>query len=100
MLDIRLLREKSDFVRERLASLGGDLSSQVDAILAQDTERRRAETELQKNNAERNRLSKQIGQLRANKPPSAEFEAQVRQIGEQIAALNAHVANAAERQKQ
>ncbi len=100
MLDIRLLREKSDFVRERLASLGGDLSSQVDAILAQDTERRRAETELQKNNAERNRLSKEIGQLRAKKLPSAELEAQVRQIGEQIAALNAQVAEADERQKQ
>src|SRR5260370_17850833 len=100
MLDIRLLREKSDFVRERLATLGGDLSSQVDAILAQDTERRRAETELQKHNAERNRLSKEIGQLRAKKLLSAELEAQVRQIGEQIAALNAQVAEADERQKQ
>ena len=38
MLDIRLLREKPDFVRERLATRGGDLSSQVDAILAQDAE--------------------------------------------------------------
>jgi seryl-tRNA synthetase len=101
MLDIRLLREKSDFVRERLATLaGGDLSSQVDAILAQDAGRRRAETELQKHNAERNRLSKEIGQLRAKKLPSAELEAQVRQIGEQIAALNAQVAEADERQKQ
>jgi seryl-tRNA synthetase len=99
MLDIRLLREKSDFVRERLATLGGDLSPQVDAILAQDTERRRAETELQKHNAERNRLSKEIGQLRAKKLPSAELEAQVRRIGEQITALNAQVAEADERQK-
>jgi seryl-tRNA synthetase len=100
MLDIRLLREKSDFFRERLATLGGDLSSQVDAILAQDTERRRAETELQKHNAERNRLSKEIGQLRAKKLPSAGLEAQVRQIGEQIAALNSQVAEADEGQKQ
>src|ERR1700736_4240446 len=100
MLDIRLLREKSDFVRERLATLGGDLSSRVDATLAQDAERRRAETELQKHNAERNRLSKEIGQLRAKKLPSAELETQVRQIGEQIAALNAQVAEADERQKQ
>src|SRR3984893_11253930 len=99
MLDIRLLREKPDFVRERLATLGGDLSSQIDAILAQDAERRRAETELQKHSAERNRLSKEIGQLRAKKLPSAELEAQVRQIGEQITALNAQVAEADERQK-
>ena len=100
MLDIRLLREKPDFVRERLGTLGGDLSSQVDAVLAQDAERRKAETELQKYNAERNRLSKEIGQLRAKKVPSAELEAQVRQIGEQITALNAQVAQADERQKQ
>src|ERR1700739_1968829 len=99
MLDIRLLREKPDFVRERLATRGGDLSSQVDAILAQDTERRRLETELQKRNAERNRLSKEIGQLRAKKLPSAELETQVRQIGEQVTSLNAQVAQADERQK-
>src|ERR1700739_207743 len=100
MLDIRLLREKPDFVRERLATLGGDLSSQVDAVLAQDAERRRAETELQKHNAERNRLSKEIGQLRAKKLPSAELEAQGRQIGEKIGALNTQVAQADERQTQ
>src|SRR5215469_7197959 len=99
MLDIRLLREKPDFVSERLATLGGDLSSQVDAILAQDAERRRVETELQKRNAERNRLSKEIGQLRAKKLPSAELEAQVRQIGEEVARLNDEVSQADERQK-
>jgi seryl-tRNA synthetase len=99
MLDIRLLREKPDFVRERLATRGGELSSQVDAILAQDAERRRAETELQKRNAERNRISKEIGQLRAKKQPSAELEAQVRKIGEEIAALTEEVNQADERQK-
>jgi seryl-tRNA synthetase len=99
MLDIRLLREKPDFVRERLATRGGDLSSQVDAILAQDTERRRLETELQKRNAERNRLSKEIGQLRAKKLPSAELETQVRKTGEEIGALNEQVSQADEQQK-
>jgi seryl-tRNA synthetase len=99
MLDIRLLREKPDFVRERLATRGGDLSSQVDAILAQDAERRRLETELQKRNADRNRLSKEIGQLRAKKLPSAELEAQVRKTGEEISALNEQVSQADEQQK-
>lgn len=99
MLDIRLLREKPDFVRERLATRGGDLSSQVDAILMQDAERRRAETELQKRNAERNRISKEIGQLRAKKQPSAELEAQVRKIAEEIAVLTDEVNQADERQK-
>ncbi|HTD15926.1 MAG TPA: serine--tRNA ligase [Chthoniobacterales bacterium] len=99
MLDIRLLREKPDFVRERLATRGGDLSSQVDAILAQDTERRWIETELQKRNADRNRLSKEIGQLRAKKLPSADLEAQVRKTGEEISALTEQVTQADEGQK-
>jgi seryl-tRNA synthetase len=99
MLDIRLLREKPDFVRERLGTRGGDLSSQVDAILAQDAERRRIETELQKRNADRNRLSKEIGQLRAKKLPSADLEAQVRKTGEEISALTEQVTQADERQK-
>ena len=99
MLDIRLLRERPDFVRERLATRAGDLASQVDAILEQDSLRRRAETEVQQRNAERNRLSKEIGQLRAKKLPSAELEAKVREIGNQIAALNEEVTRADERQK-
>ncbi|MBV8815199.1 MAG: serine--tRNA ligase [Verrucomicrobia bacterium] len=99
MLDIRLLREKPEFVRERLATRGGDLSSQLDAVLARDGQRRRAETTLQQRNAERNRLSKEIGQLRAKKLPSTELETQVRQIGDEIAALNEEVNQADEQQR-
>jgi seryl-tRNA synthetase len=99
MLDIRLLREKPEFVRDRLATRGGDLSSQVDAMLAHDVERRRTETALQQRNAERNRLSKEIGQLRAKKLPSTELETQVRQIGDEITALNEEVNRADEQQR-
>jgi len=45
MLDIRLLREKPDFVRERLATRSEDLYAQVDEGRARDAQRRRAETE-------------------------------------------------------
>jgi seryl-tRNA synthetase len=99
MLDIRLLRERADYVRERLNARQPGLGDQVDAVLAVDAERRRFETELQKLNAERNRLSKAIGALRARKEPSGEPEAQVRALGEQIAALNAKVTATDERQR-
>jgi len=99
MLDIRLLREKPDYVRERLNARQPGLGDQVDAVLAIDAERRRFETELQKLNAERNRLSKAIGALRARKEPSGELEAQVRAFGEQIAALNVEVTTTDERQR-
>ena len=99
MLDIRLLREKPDFIRERLATRSEDLPAQVDEILTIDAQRRRAETELQQLNAERNRLSKEIGILRSRKEASADLEARVRIIAEEITRQNAEVTAADEKQR-
>ena len=98
MLDIRLIREKPDFVRERLATRSADLVQQIDDVLKVDAERRRLETEVQQLNAGRNKLSKEIGILRSKKEPSAQQEAKVRAIGEEIALLNGAVAAADEYQ--
>ena len=87
MLDIRLIREKPDFVRERLATRGGGDEAKIDEVLRVDAERRKTETELQRSQSERNRLSKEIGAKRSRNEPSDELEAQVRKIGEQIADL-------------
>lgn len=79
MLDIRLLRENADSVKARLATRGGSgLDAEVDAVLACDTERRAAETRLQTLQADRNRLSKEIGRLRAQGQDSSAIEAQVK----------------------
>jgi seryl-tRNA synthetase len=94
MLDIRLFREKSDFVRERLATRDPGLAKQVDAVLEIDSDRRRLETALQQLNAERNKLSKEVGALRSKKEPSEELETKVRSIGEEIAKLQGKVASA------
>src|SRR5213083_612877 len=87
MLDIRLIREKPDFVRERLAARGDGNEARIDDVLRIDAERRKSETELQRLQSERNRLSKEIGARRSRKEPSEELEAEVRKIGEQIAGL-------------
>src|SRR5213592_2801735 len=87
MLDIRLIREKPDFVRERLAARGDGNEARIDDVLRIDAERRKSETELQRLLSERNRLSKEIGARRSRKEPSEELEAEVRKIGEQIAGL-------------
>jgi seryl-tRNA synthetase len=99
MLDIRLLREKPDFVRERLATRSKELPAQVDEVLAIDAKRRQAETELQRLNAERNRLSKEIGMLRSRKEPTADLEAHVRAIADEIAKQSEAVAAADEAQR-
>ncbi|MFZ4767089.1 MAG: serine--tRNA ligase, partial [Roseimicrobium sp.] len=65
MLDIRLLREKPDFVKQRLATRDAALGSVVDAVLALDEQRREAETEKQKLQGDRNRISKEVGGRKA-----------------------------------
>ncbi|HEY4257187.1 MAG TPA: serine--tRNA ligase, partial [Candidatus Udaeobacter sp.] len=87
MLDIRLIREKPDFVRERLATRGGGDELKINEVLRVDAERRKTETELQQLQSERNRLSKEIGGKKSRSEPSDELEAQVRKIGEQITDL-------------
>lgn len=99
MLDIRLIREQPDFVKEQLATRGGDDAATIDELLRTDADRRKAETALQQLNADRKRLSKEIGGRRSRGEASEELEAQVRAIGEQITALDAQTSGSEERQK-
>src|ERR1700730_5354903 len=99
MLDIRLIREKPDFVRERLATRGGGDEAKIAAVLQVDAERRKAETALQQLQAERKRLSKAIGAKRARGESSADLEERVRKIGEEIVDLDARAAELDEQQK-
>jgi seryl-tRNA synthetase len=88
MLDIRLIREKPDFVRERLATRGGGDEAKIDELLRVDAERRKAETELQRFQSQRNRLSKEIGVRKSRGEATDDLESSVRKIGEQIVDLN------------
>src|SRR5258708_33973862 len=98
MLDIRLIRQKPDLVRERLATRGGDDGAKIDEVLRVDGERRKLETALQHLNAERRRLSKEIGAKRAASGATAELEARVREIGDEIIDLNKRTSVAEEEQ--
>src|SRR5438477_1380570 len=99
MLDIRLIREKPDFVRERIASRGGDDAPKVDELLKVDAERRKAETELQQLQSERNRLSKEIGGKKSRGEATKDLEGEVRKIGDQIVDLDQRSASFDEEQR-
>jgi seryl-tRNA synthetase len=98
MLDIRLIREKPDLVRERLATRGGGNEAKIDDVLRVDIERRKAETALQQLNADRKRLSKEIGGKKSRGEATDDLEQRVREIGEQIADLDAQATSADEKQ--
>ena len=96
MLDIRLIRDNPDFVEQRLATRGSAAALSVRLLLDTDTKRRHLETAIQGCNARRKTLSKEIGTKRSSGLPSADLEAQVRSIGEEIARLSETLGNVQE----
>ncbi len=63
MLDIKLIREKPDFVRARLATRHAGDEQKLDRLLAIDQEWRRALAELESAQAQRKKLAREIGEL-------------------------------------
>lgn len=96
MLDIRLIREKPDYVRQRLASRGAGDEARIDEVLALDEQRRKILAEVEALKAQRNRVSKEIGALMGQKK-LAEAEAkkkETRELGDRVAALDKQAAEA------
>lgn len=94
MLDIKLIREQPDMVRERLAARGAGDEAKISEVLNLDDQRRKALVEVEQLKAERNKVSKEIGALMGQKKLE-EAEArkkQTRDIGDRISALDKQVA--------
>ena len=94
MLDIRAIRDNPTAVQQSLQARGGDHWQLVDLVLACDVTRRLAETQKQDLQADRKRISKDIGRLKGQAQDTSAIEAEVRTLNEQIATLDA-VADAA-----
>jgi len=99
VLDIRLVREQPDFVKSRLALRGGGDETKIDELLRSDAERRKAQTALQGLNAERKKLSKEVGGKRSRGDDSTALEKRVREIGDEIAQLGEQTAAADEKER-
>ena len=100
MLDIRLLREDPETIKPRVNTRGADVGDIIDEILACDEKRRSGETEKQQLQADRNRISKEIGALKREGKDSSEIEAQVRKIGDRIKEIGEEVDTAESRQQE
>ena len=96
MLDIKLVREQPDFVRQRLALRGAGDEALVNELLRLDEQRRKLLAEVELLKAERNRSAKEIGALMAQKK-SDEAETrkrQARELGDRITLLDNQAAEA------
>jgi seryl-tRNA synthetase len=89
MLDINLIRENPDLVRKALRDRQMD-AAPVEAILKLDDQRRAMLTEVEAFKAERNTVSKEIGQMKDAVSRQAKIEA-MRLVGDKIAALDKEV---------
>jgi seryl-tRNA synthetase len=84
MLDIRMIRERPDFVKEELAKVAFE-PERIDALLAVDRERRRTISEVETLKAQRGATSKALGKLsEAERAPRL---AEMRALGDRIADL-------------
>src|SRR5689334_1870350 len=89
MLDLKLIRENPDLVRESQRRRGED-TAVVDRLLALDEQNRRLKTEAEALRADRKRVSAEIPKLR----DAAERETRVaasREMGDRITALDAEI---------
>ena len=96
MLDIKLIREKPDFVRSRLATRGAGDEARIDELLKFDEARRKALSEVEVLKATKNRAAKEIGALMGQKK-LAEAEAkksETKDLGDKIAELDKQAAEA------
>jgi seryl-tRNA synthetase len=94
VLDIKLIREKPDFVRQRLATRGTGDETKIDELLKLDEQRRKFLAEVEALKSQRNRVSKEIGALMGQKK-NAEAEAkknETRELGDKISTLDKQAA--------
>lgn len=94
MLDIKLIREKPEFVKERLSTRGISDLDKIDEILNLDESRRKLIAQVESLKAERNKAAREIGALIAQKKlQEAEAKkAESKGLGEKISELDKQIA--------
>ncbi|HEY1849669.1 MAG TPA: serine--tRNA ligase [Candidatus Binataceae bacterium] len=94
MLDIRLIREQTDFVKAELGRAGVE-AAEIDRIIECDAERRRLQRDLDEMRARRTRESKELGRMAPAERESKRLE--MRALGDQISAGEQQLAEVEQR---
>lgn len=88
MLDIQIIRDNPDEVKERLSRRGVELP--IDQILDLDASRRSLLTEVESLKAQRNKVSKEIGRMKEQDERGARID-EMRELGTRIDELDKEV---------
>ena len=84
MIDIKLIREATGDIKERLGRKGADCGADIDRIVELDALRRAAIAESEADKAEQNKVSKQIPQIKKEGGDTADVLARMNALKEKI----------------
>ncbi len=91
MLDMKLIRNETESVKERLATRGVD-AAEVDALVADDAKRRELLVQTEELKARRNTVSDEIGLKKRNKEDASDVIAEMQTVSAKIKELDEEVA--------
>lgn len=97
MLDIKLIRENPEKINELLKRRNSELS--IDEVIQIDIERRAAQTQADELRAKRKTESQKIGELKKNGENTDKIQEEVRELGDEIKALEEKEAILDEKQR-
>ena len=100
MLDIKMIREKPEEVKERIRKREMNLDSVIDEILDIDVKRREEATKADAMKNEQNIASKKIPQIKKEGGDTAPIMAEMKELSEKIKEANLVVAELEEKQKE
>ena len=91
MLNMKLIRNETESVKERLATRGVD-AAEVDALVADDAKRRELLVQTEELKARRNTVSDEIGLKKRNKEDASDVIAEMQTVSAKIKELDEEVA--------
>ena len=84
MIDIKLIRETPDIIKQRLINKGADHSAEIDRIIELDTQRRATIAIYENDKSEQNKASKEIPQIKKDGGDVAEVLSRMNMLKEKI----------------
>lgn len=99
MHDLRMVRDQVDALRDAMRRRGklDPIGPAIDEAVALDRERRDAITRVEQRKAERNAASQEVGRLKRTGGDASALMARAREIGDEIAAMEAELATTQQR---
>ena len=90
MLDIKLIRQETDLVKDKVTKRGMD-PAVIDEILKLDQERRELIKQTEELKSRRNKVSGEIAQKKKNKEDAEDVIREMRDVGEEIKQIDARL---------